>query len=484
MTFFALASLVLAVFCLIIAYRKCKARRGLEGVLHESQQSVQALQKQVQELETKLQHTVEDPITHVLGQQLFEDRLSHALRESERYQLNLGVMFVDVDDFNMINHTWGADIGNLLLQEVAKRLQASIRQVDSISRFNKDTFVLLLTQLAKPETAAIVAQRILQTMGQIFQIAGHEFSLTVSIGIALYPSDGNDAQTLLRSASHAMHLAKENSHQSYQFYQREMYENSQRELLLLAGINNESGFKEFVVYYQPIMNVADETVSCMNALLHWQHPTLGLIAPQELYKLAEKQHTANLISEWLLRAACQQFIEWNKSGFAPQLLSVPVSVRQLENIHFIYRISQILQELQFEPQSLLLEVKESASLKSMENLEKAFNMLGYLGVRIAIDQFGCDSFSLQRLKELPIQYLKLDSHLTRDIEHDQRTFALTKAIVFLAKSLSMEVIAQGVETEGQQNTLKEAGCCLLQGQFLGEPLTKQDVIIKMTSPSS
>ena len=415
---------------------------------------------------------------------MFEDRLGYALKESERYQFNLGVMFVDIDDFNIINHTWGHEIGTLLLQAVAQRLQASIRHADSISRFNKDTFVILLAQLAKPETAAIVAQRILQSMGQLFRVRHHEVSITVSIGIATYPADGQTVETLLRSANHAMNLSKQNEHQRYQFYQKEMYENSQRELMLLTGISNESGFKEFVVYYQPIINTENKQVVCMNALLHWLHPSLGLISPNELYKIAEKQHTMNLISEWLLRAACQQFLDWRELGFHSQLLSIPVTARQLENTHFVYRISQILQDTQFKPEWLLLEIKESAHLQSIESIGKAFNMLNYLGVKMAIDQFGCDSFSLQYVKQFPIQYLKLDSSLLNDIETSPQSLALIKSIIFLAKSLSMEMIAQGVESERQSTRLKELGCTLMQGELFGAPLTKQEVIKKMTTASS
>lgn len=449
--------------------------------LNASQEIDQELTKQVNELQSKLTRLVTDPITHLPGWQLFEDRLLQNIKESERYQLTLGVLFIDIDNFKVINDALSYDVGDALLAEVAERLQSCIRQVDSLSRFSKDTFAILLTQLSKPETAAVVAQRILQVLTGSFLIKGHELYITVGIGIAIYPTDGVDTASLLRSADHALHLAKEKGKNVYQFYQERLHTQSQRELTLYNNLSSEASLASFLVYFQPIQNMQTDEILCMDALLHWQHQELGLISADEIMLLAEKQRKLNQITEWLLKHACQQYLHWRTVGFNPAFLGIPLSIKQLENTHFIYRISQILQETEFKPEWLLFEIRESMVQVSFEVLEKAFNMLSYLGVKIAIDHFGTDAFSLIHLKDFTIHYLKLDPCLIKDIETNNKTVALVKALLNLANSLSIEFIVQGVETLPQSLALKNIGCSLLQGPFISPPIPEQDVVTEMVT---
>lgn len=453
-----------------------------ESALHTLQAAHHALQQELSGMQNQIRQSSEDPITHLLGWQLFEDRLTQSIKESQRYQLSMGILFVDIDDFKVINDALSYEVGDALLFEVAQRLKTCIRQVDSISRFTKDTFVVLLTQLSKPEAAAVVAQRMLQILAQPFLIQEHELYITACVGIATYPADGQNTQTLLRSGDHALHLAKEKGTHLYQFYQERMHVRSQRELALYTSLSRESILTELVLYYQPVMNVEEETIFCMDALLHWQHSEFGLIKPQELFSLMEKQRKTNVIFEWLLRSACTQFLKWRSSGLNTALLGIPISVRELENSHFVYRLQQILQELQYKPEWILLEVREGQEASSFETMEKAFNMLKYLGVKIAIDHFGLGHFSLSHLKNFAIHYLKLDSSLIENIYPDgsQQTLALIKGLVFLAHSMSMRVIIQGVESEQQMTILKGLGCSLMQGQFLGGPLSEREVTSKIT----
>jgi len=463
--------------------RSVQHTTALEVSLAQSNLQLQQLEETLQSLQDKLHHINEDPITHALGRPLFEDRLGQTINECERYNLILGVFCVDIDNFNRINQALGHEVGDLLLQEVASRLQGCIRKVDSLSRFGNDTFVVLLSQLAKPEAAAIVAQRILESLGLLFQIKEHEFYITVSIGIALFPTDGSDVQTLLYSANHAMRLAKEKAHHSYQFFQARMQTDSQRELILLTGINSESCLHEFELYYHPIVNIETKTVVCMDVLLQWRHPTLGLVGFDELMRLAMKQQKANAITEWLLRAACQQFMEWGTRGFNPQMLGLPLAIRQLENSRFIYHLSQIMQTLQFKPEWLLLEIKESVQSVSFDILEKAFNMLSYLGVSIAIEHFGVGAFSLQQLKKFPIHYLKLDGSLIEDILQQPQTTSLVNAVAMLANSLAMQLIIDGVKSQAELALLKESGCTIMQGQLFGGAMSEQDVMNKLIIPA-
>jgi diguanylate cyclase (GGDEF)-like protein len=429
-------------------------------------------------LQNKLRHSFEDTVTKLLGWQLFEDRLNQNLKESERYQLTMGVLFIDIDDFRMVNDGLNYETGDALLQQVGERLQSCIRQVDSVSRFSKDTFVILITQLAKPETAAIVAQRVLRALQEPFTVSGRELCITAGIGIAVYPNDGQDASTLLRNADHALHLAKAKGKQVYQFFQEKMHDKSQRELSLASSLNRENVFDEFALYFQPIMNVNTKAIMGMDAMLYWQHPELGLVAPTELSSYAEKQHKSNVVSEWLLRHACQQFMQWRTRGFLPEMLGITLSLKQLDNSHFIYRISQVLQELSFKPEWLVLEIYENAPLVPA-TLEKAFNMLRYMGVKIAIDNFGSGTFSLCHLKDYPVDYIKLDKLFVENLTH-ARTIALIESIVELAKHLSMQVLVHGVDTQEQADQLQKLGCVLMQGKLYGEPLPEAEVINKMT----
>ncbi|HEX4045837.1 MAG TPA: EAL domain-containing protein [Gammaproteobacteria bacterium] len=445
------------------------------------------MERQIREerilLEEKLHYTFEDPITHLLGWQVFEDRLNQTVKESARYQFIPGILFVDVDDFKTINSALGYKVGDTLLQEVGQRLQACIRQVDSVSRFTKDTFVVLLAQLARAETAAIVAQRILQTMTQPFQIQEHALCISVCIGIAIYPTDGQDAATLMRSADYALLVAKEKGKNTYQFYQEKTHADSQRVLLLSNGLNQETVFENFIIRYQPIMHIKTKKTICMEALLYWQHTELGLIEPAELFLFAEKQNKLNVISEWLLVNACRQFLHWRTLEFNPELFSIPISTKQLENSHFVYRISQILQEMKCRPEWLLLTIRSCKEVAYSDDLEKAFNMLKYLRVKIAIDGVGLGAFPLFQIKKINAQYFKLAPLLWWDgIENNEKaTLDIIEAVLFLAKKMSAQVMVQDVETATQMQLLTKLGCLLMQGTAISPPLAEQEVVVKMVN---
>jgi diguanylate cyclase len=425
-------------------------------------------------LKNKLRHAIEDQVTGLPGWQLFEDRVNQHIAEGARYQLTMGILYVDIDDFKVINEALGYATGDALLREFSVRLQSCIRQVDSISRFAKDTFVVLLTQLGKPETAAIVAQRMLQSLAQPIQIEEHTLYVTAGIGIAIYPSDGQEAVALFRNADYALHLAKAKGNQIYQFYQEKIFINSQRELALSSGLKRDSISKEFTVFYQPIKNMQINTVFCMEALLHWQHPEMGLINPNELFFHAEKQGKLNSVTEWLLKNACRQFIYWRTVGFHPDLLGISMSFRQLESSHFVYRISQILQELNFKPEWLLLEIKETQSQISFDVVEKAFNMIKYLNIKIAVDDFGAGPFSLRDLKNYPMNYLKLDKVLIENAEHAAE---LAKSVIALSKSLNAQIIIKGLQSEQEVLFWQGLDCHLMQGEFIG-PWTSEDEVAK------
>lgn len=475
----------LAVFITLAAfnYSRIKAKlshssqaiSNYQSQIQQLEKNEHALREQNHDLQVQLDQSVVDSVTNLLSWHLFEDRLNQALKESVRYQFTLAVMFLDLDEFKVINSALGYEVGDTLLREVANRLQSCIRQVDSLSRFSKDTFAVMLPQLGKPETAAIVAQRMLQAITKPFLIGSHELYMNISIGIAIFPTDASDLTSLLRAAEHALHVAKKQGKQTYQFYQEKMTVNSKRELAFSTGLRKESFNQELVSYYQPIVDANTQQIFCMEAQLHWQHPELGLVDPAELEFYAARQGRLNLLTEWLLTTSCRQFIYWQSVGFTPHMLSISLDLKQLENTNFIYKISQLLQEIKIDPKKLILNIKANNSRPTAEMMEKAFNMLNYLGVNLCMDQFGSGLFTLSDLKNYSIQYMKLDPSLTTDIESNIRALDLLKSILKMAQDLKIEVIAGSIQSAEQATFLKSLGCHLLQGKYIAEPVVEKEI---------
>ncbi len=447
--------------------------------LHQSQANELALQEKLTSLQQQLSSAIQDPVTELLGWQLFEDRLRHCIKASERSQVPMGVLFVDIKQFKMINEALGYEAGDQVLRMLAKRLQSSVRQVDSVSRYNKDIFVILLSQLSKPEMAAIVAQRILQAMIQPVEINQQEMYLNISIGIATYPQDAQNADELLRRVDEALQMAKTNNKQMYQFYQENFNKINQREFILNTALAQSAVYEQFAIYYQPIKDENNQTIFCMDALLYWHHPELGVIKPAELYRCAAAQNKLNDISLWILRHACRHFLQWRSVGFTPVYLGVPLLLKQLGSSHFIYQISQVLQEIAFNPEHILFEMKEQSDHLSFDVLEKAFNMLEYLNVKLAIEEFGANDFSLRYLKNFHVHFLKLDASFASELETNVNVPTLIASLVYLAKNMSMQLIVPGLESTSQINTLKNLGCSLMQGEAVFPLLSAKEVMEKM-----
>ncbi len=446
------------------------------AALVKSTEHERKLQEEINALQIKVKHSREDPVTQLPSWQLFEDRLRQGLKESERYQLVLGLLIIDLDEFKLVNSITDYKSGDQVLHEVATRLKRCIRQVDSVSRFNKDTFVVMITRLSRAETAAVVAQRILQTMVQPFEIKNESLRITASIGIATFPHDGQDGASLMLAADHALKVAKSKGMHRYEFFQEEMYNSSRRILQLSSSLNSESVVNDFALHYQPIINTANEEIICMDTLLSWEHPELGTVSADELLDLAGKQHKIARVAEWLITAACQQFVRWRDLGFRPALLGVSLPLNLLQSTPFVCRLSQIMKETNFDPAWLLLQVKANARPLSSEELEKSFNMLRYMGVKLAIDDFGTGTLSLFQLKEFPVNYFKLDKTLLSDVGTNPQTAILIQSILELAHNLGAQLIVQGVETQDQLKLLRESGCTLMEGKALGAPLSEEEVV--------
>lgn len=461
--------------CLCVAYYL-----ELKKLRHQLQQSHQDFELELEkrntlhgefiDLKTKFTQTVlYDPLTGLPGRQVFEDRMFQTINQSKRYELTFAVLFLDLDGFKIINEALGHDIGDMLLKEVGLRLQKSIRQVDTVSRFGGDKFVFMLPQLSKGQIAAYVAQRILDALAQPLLVDNQELFITGSIGISVYPIDGEDVKTLLKNADNAMHQAKARGRNAYQFYREEMHTLSHRELILSSNLQSNSIYNNFTVHYQPQLNVEKKSIACMQALLVWQHPDFGLIELPEFIRLAENSGKMAEIGEWLIQKALDQLQDWKSKEFFPNMISVTVSARQLESPHFSFKISQLLQAAGVDPGALILEISEGILASKIEVIEKVAHMLKHLGVQIAIADFGTGHLSLQDLKRFPIDYLKISGSLIQDITVNKESEAIVKMIIALAKTLQITVVADGIESQNQKTLLKDIGCVIMQGKLFSVP---------------
>lgn len=479
--------LLIALGCLIILAIALSILLGhfVYQTKRRDQQLLQAkaveaqLRNDLVQIEENYRPVREDKTTGLPSWFVFEDRFTQVIAESERTQMMVGMLLVDIGDFAMLSDVLDSQGNSALLREAATRIRYVLRKVDTVSRLQNACFAVMVTQLAKAETAAIVAQRILNELSRPFYVNNSEIYINASVGISIYPTDGNAIVSLTHAAQLAMKAASENGNYGYQFYKEKNQTDSQRDMLLYVNLKRESVFQELVLFYQPVIDMRTNTIICMDTRLCWQHPALGLIDSQELSDQVDKQRKQNVFTEWLLKAACRQFVQWRDFGFSPALLGVPVSIRQLESTPFIYHLSQIMHSCNFKPECLLLELCDTDLGLSFDVLEKAFNMLNYLGVKLAVSRVGTASFSFSYLRQINVQYLLLEQGFIDDVETNPRTLAVIKGIHELTSTLGCELVASGVETETQATLLRDAGCQLLQGRLIGEPVQDRDVRVKM-----
>lgn len=480
--FFLILGIVLVLISCVAYYQSLHRVTHMTDQLTQHAHKLQAslvsakqLREEIDTLQSKYSRTFTDPVTQLPGWRLFEDRLARHITESMRQHFSFGVLYVDLDDFKLINEGLSYDVGDALLQEVAKKLLTCVRQVDTVSRFAKDTFVILLARLAKPETAALVAQRILSSLHEAIQLNHHEITITACIGIAIYPTDAQTAPTLLSCAEQAMRLAKAQGEHHYRYYQEEMHRQSQRELAIYDHLSRETLLDELVLRYQAVVDMDTQQTYCLEASVSLQHASLGIIQEDELLQYAEKQRKANVIYEWMVREVCHHYMAWRAAGLKAPYTCLTVSLKQFTSSQFICRFSQILQEVGCDPGAIILSVKDSHADVALDALERSCNMLNYLGVKIAISHFGSGRFPLYLLKQLPITYLKVDAALIMDVVYNSQTAVLVSSLLTLATNMQMVLWMAGVTSQHQQNKLVDLGCRYLQGEVIGVPATAAEI---------
>ena len=411
-----------------------------------------------------------DSLTQLPNRALYYDRLSQALLQATRTTQKVAVMFVDLDHFKDINDTSGHRIGDLLLKDVAERLQKIVRASDTVARMGGDEFTVLLPNLEDPDNVSPVAQKILKNISEVYRVEGNEIYITASVGITIFPNDGQTVDELLKNADTAMYHAKNNGRNVFQFYSQEMNVKMMNRLDLQNSLRHALERKEFILYYQPRVNIVDRSVSSMEALIRWSHPEKGMIMPDRFIPMTEETGMIVPIGEWVIRAACLQIIKWQGKGIPLFPVAVNVSAYQLRRPNFVETVTGILEETGVSPDSLEIELTESAIMQDVDFTIKMLKAFKSLGIMISIDDFGTGYSSLSQLKRFPIDSLKIDRSFIANATTNADDRAIVIAIISMAHSLGLNIIAEGVETEAQLALLSEQGCQEMQGYLFSKPL--------------
>jgi diguanylate cyclase (GGDEF)-like protein/PAS domain S-box-containing protein len=420
-----------------------------------------------------------DALTDLPNRTLLKDRLTVALAHGRRKGLTPAVLFLDLDEFKVVNDTVGHAEGDRLLQQVAEELTGLLRDGDTVARMGGDEFTLVLPEVACVEDAVEVAARVLQRLRRPWLLHGQEFHVTASIGIAIYPGDGEDAETLLRNADTAMYGAKKKGRDNYQLYTPEMNARIAERLALENSLRRGLELGEFVVHYQPQVNISTGQVVGVEALVRWQHPERGLILPGEFISLAEETGLIVRLGEWVLRTACAQNKAWQEAGLPPIRVAVNLSVRQFQERGLMDTVSQVLRETGLDPAFLQLEITEGAAMDDADFTITTLRNLREIGVQIAIDDFGTGHSSLAYLKRFPIDVVKIDRSFVRNLTIDATDAAIATTVIAMARSLKLQVIAEGVETEEQLAFLRAHDCDEMQGYLFAKAvpaLTLQGIL--------
>ena len=416
-----------------------------------------------------------DALTGLPNRPLFVDRLIVALAQAGRADQKLAVFFLDLDRFKDINDSLGHSTGDSLLKVVAERIRRCVREGDTVARFGGDEFTLLIPRVEQIEDVAKIAQKIIETLKIPFVICEQELFVTTSIGISLFPNDGIDPETLVRNADSAMYRAKEQGRDNYQLYAPAMNARALERLALENMLRRALKQKELVVYYQPLIDLASGSIFGVEALVRWKHPELGLLLPAHFVSAAEVSGLIIPIGDWVLRTACRQAFIWNKRLDTELTVSVNLSARQFSQPDLLAQVRSALQETGLDPGRLELEITESNAMQNAENTIHTLRELKAAGVRISMDDFGTGYSSLNYLKRFPIDTLKLDQSFVRDVATDARDAAIVSAVIAMAHSLDLKVVAEGVETAEQLAFLSQRNCDTIQGFYFSAPLSADDL---------
>jgi len=417
-----------------------------------------------------------DTVTQLPNRALFEDRLTQACSIAKSTGQSLGVLFISLDQFKKVNDSLGHAPGDSLLREFAERLKSCITKSDTVARFGNDEFALLKTQIDGTNDVIETIGSLSQVLKFSFDLPGHELYATASVGVSMFPIDGEDCHTLLKNAGAALYKAKKSGGANYQFFTADMHDLATSRLALETNLRRAIQNEEFLIHYQPRVSVDSLAITGVEALVRWQHPQFGLVSPSEFIPLAEDTGLIVPIGEWVLRQACEQNRRWQDMGFAPIQVAVNISGRQFHDRDLSQTVVRILNESGLAPHHLELELTESSIMQNEEFAANVLTRWRNMGINISIDDFGTGVSSLASLKRLPIGALKIDQSFVRDATMDPDDAAIVMAIITLAHNLRLRVVAEGVETEEQLRFLQLLRCDEIQGYFFSKPLAAEKLV--------
>jgi diguanylate cyclase (GGDEF)-like protein/PAS domain S-box-containing protein len=421
--------------------------------------------------EERIQHlATHDGLTGLPNRLMFSHLLTAAIPMARRQQRGLGVLFIDLDRFKCINDSLGHEAGDTLLKEIAKRFKKILRAGDVVARLGGDEFVVLLQDMTSASQAATVARKIISATIRPMMLMGRECRVTASIGIALYPQNGADEQTLMKNADIAMYFAKEEGKNNFQFYSTDIRAHSLERLTLESNLRHAMENDEFTLHYQAKLDLASRAITGVEALLRWDNPELGSVSPARFIPAAEETGLIVAIGKWVLKTACAQNMAWQRMGLPPVRMAVNLSVRQFADSQLLNDIADILRETGMPPHLLELEITEGMVIHNPAHALQLLSAIKQMGVRLAIDDFGTGYSSLGQLKNFPIDTLKVDRSFIRDIATNAEDRAITEAIIAMGKTLNLTVVAEGVETMDQETFLREKACTEMQGYHFSRPI--------------
>ncbi len=414
-----------------------------------------------------------DALTGLPNRALFHDRLEIALPSHQRLGRKLGLMFIDLDGFKLVNDTLGHDIGDLLLQETARRLEKCIRDGDTAARLGGDEFTVIMPNLVDPRHTPLVAQRVLDALAKPFNLKNHETFVSASIGVTIFPDDATTPNGLLKNADAAMYRAKEQGKANYQFYTSDLNKEVKERLEFKNGLVKALGRGEFSLHYQPKLEIGSNRITGAEALMRWNSRDYGLISPVKFIPILEETGQVVEVGEWAIRTACERQIAWKKEGLPPLRVAVNISARQLREKSFISIVDQALKDTGVSPDGLEIEITESMLMSDQEKAVKSLGELHDMGIHIAMDDFGTGYSSLSYLKRFPIDTIKIDRSFVADIATDHDDAIIIKTIINMGQNLNRRIVAEGVETESQLAILNEYNCDEIQGYFFSPPLPEE-----------
>lgn len=416
-----------------------------------------------------------DALTGLANRILFNDRLEQSIIKAKNNSTKVALFFIDLDHFKKINDSLGHEIGDKILKVVTQRLNETICKEATLARLGGDEFSIIVEDLRQGQDASLLANKLIELLSQPLTIEDNLLYISSSIGISIYPDDGVSAQNLIKYADAAMYKAKDEGRNNFQYYSAEMTELAFERVVMDTSLREALKNGDFVVYYQPQVNGNNNKLVGMEALVRWQHPIMGLVAPSKFIPLAEETGMIIPLDQYVMRCAMTQIAKWYKEGFKPGVVALNLAMKQLHQKDFISILETMLKETECKAEWIELEVTESQIMTNPEEAIKILKQINDMGIKLAVDDFGTGYSSLSYLKRLPIDKLKIDQSFIRDLPEDEEDASITKAVIALSKSLNLRVIAEGVETKEQKEFLIENGCNNIQGYFYGKPMPANEM---------